>query len=71
MPVVFGEKFHLTAQQLGLQSLGLMIGLVLGEQVGGPLSDYLIIWFADTETVCTGLTTRIVSGSHILDTPPL
>ncbi|KAH8674202.1 putative MFS multidrug transporter [Xylariales sp. PMI_506] len=39
IPQLLQEKFELDAQGLGLQFLGLIIGSVLGEQVGGPLSD--------------------------------
>lgn len=41
MPVVFGEKFGLDAQQIGLQYIALMIGSVIGEQISGPLSDFV------------------------------
>lgn len=41
IPQLFGEKFHLNAQQIGLQFLGLIIGSVIGEQIGGRASD---IW---------------------------
>ncbi|QKX63084.1 uncharacterized protein TRUGW13939_10252 [Talaromyces rugulosus] len=39
IPQLLQEKFHLDAQGLGLQFLSLIIGSVLGEQLGGPLSD--------------------------------
>lgn len=39
LPQLFGEKFHFNDQQLGLQFLGLIIGSVIGEQLGGILSD--------------------------------
>ena len=39
MPQIVQEKYQLNAQQLGLQFLGLIIGTVLGEQLGGILSD--------------------------------
>jgi MFS family permease len=39
MPIAIGEKFHLTAQQTGLQFIALIIGSVLGEQLSGPISD--------------------------------
>ena len=39
IPQLFGEKFHLNAQQTGLQFLGLIIGSVIGEQIGGRTSD--------------------------------
>lgn len=40
LPQLFGEKFGFNAQQLGLQFLGIIIGSVIGEQLGGSLSDY-------------------------------
>ncbi|KAF2448098.1 MFS general substrate transporter [Karstenula rhodostoma CBS 690.94] len=39
VPQLFGEKFHLNAQQIGLQFLSLVIGSIIGEQVGGRASD--------------------------------
>lgn len=39
IPQLFGEKFGLNTQQLGLQFLGPMIGSVVGEQIGGYASD--------------------------------
>lgn len=39
IPQLFEKKFELNAQQLGLQFLGLIIGSVIGEQVGGHSSD--------------------------------
>jgi MFS family permease len=39
MPQVFGQKFHLDAEGVGLQFIALMIGLLLGEQIGGRGSD--------------------------------
>jgi hypothetical protein len=39
LPQLFGQKFHFNAQQLGLQFLGIIIGSVIGEQLGGSLSD--------------------------------
>ncbi|GFN15301.1 MFS transporter [Aspergillus tubingensis] len=42
MPLTFGEKFHLDAQQTGLQFIPIIIGCVIGEQVGGPMSDYFM-----------------------------
>jgi hypothetical protein len=39
MPIIFGEKFGLDAQSIGLQYIALIIGSVLGEQLSGPLSD--------------------------------
>lgn len=39
IPQLFGPKFHFNAQQIGLQFLGMIIGSVLGEIVGGKGSD--------------------------------
>lgn len=39
VPQLLQEKFALNAQQLGLQFLGLIIGSLLGEQMGGIMSD--------------------------------
>lgn len=42
MPLTFGEKFGLNAQQTGLQFIPIIIGSVIGEQVAGPTSDYFM-----------------------------
>ncbi|KAJ5520858.1 hypothetical protein N7463_001311 [Penicillium fimorum] len=39
VPQLLQSKFELDSQQLGLQFLSLVIGLVLGEQLGGIMSD--------------------------------
>ena len=39
VPQLFPVKFHLNTQEVGLQFLALIIGSVLGEQVGGLMSD--------------------------------
>lgn len=39
VPQLLQSKFELNAQQLGLQFLGLIIGSLLGEQLGGFMSD--------------------------------
>ncbi|GIJ97910.1 hypothetical protein Aspvir_000016 [Aspergillus viridinutans] len=39
VPQLLQEKFELNAEQLGLQFLGVIIGSVIGEQMGGVLSD--------------------------------
>ncbi|PYH95716.1 MFS multidrug transporter [Aspergillus ellipticus CBS 707.79] len=39
VPQLLQTKFGLSAQQLGLQFLGLIIGSLIGEQLGGVLSD--------------------------------
>lgn len=40
VPQLLQEKFELNAEQLGLQFLGLIIGSLIGEQMGGVLSDF-------------------------------
>ena len=47
MPQLLQEKYHLNAQQLGLQFLGLIIGTILGEQLGGISSD---VWMRRRHT---------------------
>ena len=42
IPHVLGEKFQLTGGQIGLQCLGPIVGAVIGEQIGGRFSDFLI-----------------------------
>jgi hypothetical protein len=42
MPIVFGEKSGLDAQEIGLQYIALIIGSALGEQLGGPVSDLFL-----------------------------
>jgi MFS family permease len=39
IPQIFPEKFGLNAEQVGLQNIGLIIGTLLGEQIGGFASD--------------------------------
>jgi hypothetical protein len=39
IPQIFTPKFHFNAQQIGLQFIGIIIGSVLGEQLGGRGSD--------------------------------
>lgn len=39
VPELLQEKFELNTEQLGLQFLGPIIGSLIGEQVGGTLSD--------------------------------
>lgn len=46
IPQIFGEKFHLNTQQIGLQFLGMIIGGIVGEQAAGPLSDFLVNSYA-------------------------
>ncbi|KAJ5357715.1 Major facilitator superfamily domain general substrate transporter [Penicillium brevicompactum] len=40
VPQLLEKKFELNAEQLGLQFLGVIIGSVIGEQMGGVLSDF-------------------------------
>ena len=40
VPQLLEKKFELNAEQLGLQFLGVIIGSVIGEQMGGILSDF-------------------------------
>lgn len=40
IPALLQSKFDLNSEQVGLQFLGLIIGSVIGEQLGGGLSDY-------------------------------
>lgn len=44
IPQLFGEKFHLNAEQIGLQFLGLIVGSLIGEQIGGRTSDLWMRW---------------------------
>nr|KAK5448248.1 hypothetical protein LTR18_001336 [Exophiala xenobiotica] len=39
VPQIFVEKFGLNTQQIGLQNLSFIIGAIIGEQIGGLLSD--------------------------------
>lgn len=39
IPTLLGQKFGLDAEEVGLQFVGVVIGTLLGEQVGGTLSD--------------------------------
>ncbi|PYH96036.1 MFS general substrate transporter [Aspergillus ellipticus CBS 707.79] len=40
VPQLLQVKFGLNAEQLGLQFIGVIIGTILGEQLGGSMSDY-------------------------------
>ncbi|KAJ5947814.1 hypothetical protein N7466_000829 [Penicillium verhagenii] len=40
IPALIQSKFDLNTEQVGLQFLGMIIGSVIGEQIGGGLSDY-------------------------------
>jgi len=44
IPQLFGAKFHFNTQELGLQYIGMIIGNVIGEQIGGFLSDRWMGW---------------------------
>jgi len=39
IPQVFVDKFHFNTQQIGLQNISLLVGSLLGEQLGGFSSD--------------------------------
>jgi hypothetical protein len=39
IPQLFGAKFHFNAQQLGLQFIGMIVGSLIGAELGGSLSD--------------------------------
>lgn len=39
IPQLFEQKFELNTEQIGLQFIGVIVGSLLGEQVGGALSD--------------------------------
>ena len=39
IPQLFVEKFHLNTQQVGLQNISIIVGSLIGEQVGGIMSD--------------------------------
>lgn len=40
IPQLFGAKFHFNAQQLGLQFIGMIVGSLIGAELGGSLSDF-------------------------------
>ncbi|CAI6334758.1 unnamed protein product [Periconia digitata] len=40
LPALFKAKFGFNPEQLGLQYIGIIIGSLIGEQLGGRLSDY-------------------------------
>ncbi|KAB8259801.1 major facilitator superfamily domain-containing protein [Aspergillus pseudonomiae] len=42
VPQLLQEKFALNTEQLGLQFIGIIIGTVLGEQIGGFIFDYWV-----------------------------
>lgn len=39
IPQLFVEKFGLNTEQIGLNFIGILIGTILGEQIGGRMSD--------------------------------
>ena len=43
IPQLFGEKFRFNAQQLGLQFIGMIVGSLIGAELGGSLSDFWMI----------------------------
>lgn len=47
IPQLFEEKFNLNTEQIGLQFIGVIVGSLLGEQVGGLLSD---VWMRMRQT---------------------
>lgn len=40
IPQLYEPKFKFNPQQLGLQFIAIIIGTIIGEQLGGPLSDW-------------------------------
>lgn len=44
IPQLFVPRFDFNPQQLGLQFIGIIIGSVIGEQVGGWTSDHWMQW---------------------------
>lgn len=46
IPQLFAEKFGFNSEQLGLQFIGLIIGSIIGEQIGGHSSDLWMRWRA-------------------------
>jgi hypothetical protein len=42
IPSAYAEKFHLNAQEIGLQFIGILIGAILGEVLGGRISDSIM-----------------------------
>ncbi|GAO51204.1 MFS general substrate transporter [Saitoella complicata NRRL Y-17804] len=50
VPQVFGEKFHLNEGQIGLQFISLVVGAIIGEQLAGPFSDWVVKYRSRTRT---------------------
>ena len=46
IPRLFTEYYHLNTQQIGLQYISLIIGSVIGEQMGGLSSDRWM-WYGE------------------------
>lgn len=46
IPQLLGGKFKLNAAQIGLQFIGLIVGSLIGEQIGGFSSDHWMRWRA-------------------------
>lgn len=44
IPQLYPAKFGFNTQQTGLQFVGVIIGTVIGELIGGRLSDYWMAW---------------------------
>lgn len=42
LPKIYTEVYGLNTQQVGLQYISMTIGLIIGEQIGGPLSDFMM-----------------------------
>jgi hypothetical protein len=42
IPQIFTPAFHFNSQQIGLQFIGMIIGSILGEQIGGRGSDFIM-----------------------------
>jgi MFS family permease len=42
IPSAYAEKFDLNAQEIGLQFLAMLIGAILGEVLGGRISDSIM-----------------------------
>lgn len=54
IPQLFIPKFEFNPQQIGLQFLGMIVGSIIGEQLGGPLSD----WWMNRQTEKNGNNVR-------------
>lgn len=54
IPQLFVEKFGFNTQQVGLQNVAIIIGSVIGEQMGGIASDKWMGWRARRPTPSSG-----------------